>query len=166
MSIYADLIVDFAERTLANLDLIEQAVREGNSEAYDVTQLWNSLLGLIVAPRELDIEVFPETRMSELHALGWPLITTGGKLEPDTLRGLVTALRNAVAHFNVEFHGNGEGEIISVSLWNDATDEWNHPVPYAPRQWQSSLNIRDLEDLARKIAAMYIEQPGIWAASS
>ena len=63
MTAFGDLITDFATRTLVNLDLVKDAAKETDNEAYDVTQLWNSLLGLVVAPREQDIEVFPRTKL-------------------------------------------------------------------------------------------------------
>ena len=53
--IYQDVIRDFAERTRANLRAIERLGTEG-VEAYETTQLLNSMLGLLVFPREEFIE--------------------------------------------------------------------------------------------------------------
>jgi HEPN pEK499 p136 len=153
---YSDLVTDFAKRTLANLDIVKRAVEAGNPEAYEVTQLWNSLLGLIVAPRELDVQRLPSLTLAQLHALGWPDITTGGKLQKATLEGLVRSLRNAVAHFNVEFQANGNGEIHEVWLWNEEM-KGGRPVPNAPHVWDARLDIFQLEELGRKIAATYVK---------
>ncbi len=161
---YQDLITDFAKRTLANLDLVQRAADEGRPDAYEVTQLWNSLLGLIVAPRERDVRRLPKTQLAQLYAIGWPVITTAGKLESETLRGLVGTLRHAIAHFNVEFHANGDGEIQQVSLWNELTDDEGHPLPDHPHRWDGRLDIAQLEQLARKIVATYVHDLGTRAA--
>jgi hypothetical protein len=52
---YRDLIVDFAQRTLRNLDHVQAQARTGDEGVYPVTQLWNSLLGLIVLPHEVHL---------------------------------------------------------------------------------------------------------------
>jgi hypothetical protein len=161
---YSDLITQFAKRTLANLDLVKQASDDGNSDAYEVTQLWNSLLGLIVLPRERDVRRLPKIKLTNLHAVGWPDITTAGKLESETFRGLIGTLRNAVAHFNVEFHANDEGEIREVSLWNEAMDDEGHPLPDHPHRWDGRVDIYKLEQLARRIAATYVDDLGTQAA--
>jgi hypothetical protein len=161
---YSDLITDFAERTLDNLDLVKRAVADGDPDAYEVTQLWNSLLGLIVAPREMDVRRLPRIRLTELHAAGWPNVTTAGKLESETLRGLVGNLRNAVAHFNVKFHVDEDREIRAVSLWNDTIDDEGRPLPDQPHRWDGYLDMDQLEQLARKIAATYVDNFGNRAA--
>jgi len=51
---YGNLIRDFAERTIQNLNFIQAQASAADPDAYEVTQLWNSLLGLIVLPQELD----------------------------------------------------------------------------------------------------------------
>lgn len=153
---YPDLITDFAKRTLANLDLVKRAADEGRADTYEVTQLWNSLLGLIVAPRERDMKILPKIPLAQLHAVGWPVITTAGELQSETLRGLVGTLRNAVAHFNVEFHADRGGEIQYVSLWNEATDK-GRPLPGRPHSWDGRIDIDQLEQLARKIASTYVD---------
>jgi hypothetical protein len=161
---YEDLITDFAKRTLANLDLVKRAAIEGHPDAYEVTQLWNSLLGLIVLPRERDVRRLPRIRLAQLHAGGWPVMTTAGELQSEDLRGLVGTLRNAVAHFNVKFHANGHGEIQRVSLWNEVTDDKGHALPDHPHRWDGQLDIYQLEQLARKIAATYVDGLGTRAA--
>ncbi len=153
---YSDLITDFATRTLTNLDLVKDAVAQGNPDAYEVTQLWNSLLGLIVAPRETDMGRLPQTPLAKLYATGWPDITTKGQLEAETLRGLVGTLRHAVAHFNVEFHPDADGEIREVSLWNEKTLR-GQPLPGRPHRWDGRVNVDELERLARLISATYLE---------
>lgn len=56
---YTNFIVDFARRTLLNLDYMQAQADRGVEDVYPVTQLWNSLLGLVVLPRELDVNSLP-----------------------------------------------------------------------------------------------------------
>src|SRR5262249_2901464 len=95
---YETLVADFADRTIANLDFIRKAKAAGE-DVYEVTQLWNSLLGLIVALPARQRDRLPLTPLDVLYSAGWPNITTSGKLRHDNLLGLITYMRNAVAHF-------------------------------------------------------------------
>jgi hypothetical protein len=161
---YADLIPDFVRRTLANLDLVKRAAAAGDPSAFEVTQLWNSLLGLVVAPREKDVGSLPRTRLPELYAQGWPVITRGGALQDETLVGLVSAMRIAIAHFHVEFQADSEGVIQGVALWNVKTDEKGRPIPDGPHRWDGRLGVAELEKLARNIAGTYLMTFGRRAA--
>ena len=69
---YESVIRDFAERTRKNLRAIEDLQAKGG-EAYEVTQLVNSMLGLLVFPRERFIDQIPQTSLSDLEADGWPV---------------------------------------------------------------------------------------------
>lgn len=51
MEYHERFIIDFAKRTRANLEFIEQAKPSGD-QVFEVTQLVNSLLGLLVFSRE------------------------------------------------------------------------------------------------------------------
>ena len=152
---YTDLAADFARRTLQNLDYVQKQARRGEEGVYEVTQLWNSLLGLIVLPHERVIRRLPTTPRTEMSPQGWPLVTTAGG-EPKSLRDLVRRLRNAVAHFNVEFNAGFNREITSVTMWNEKMDENRKPIPDS-RGWVGRIEVAELEDLARLIANTYVE---------
>lgn len=74
------LLPDFARRTLANLQLIEDhdrregqiGVPEEERSAFPVSALVNSLLGLIVFPKEEYAARLPNPTLDELIADGWP----------------------------------------------------------------------------------------------
>jgi hypothetical protein len=149
-----EFISDFARRTLHNLDRIKQAEDEGEVNVYPVTQLWNSLLGLIVLPRERDGDRIPKMPISDLWAGGRPLVTER-KGASRTLRQLVTSLRNAVAHGGVKFDPDEHGEIVSLTLWNLPRGEWDQPRE--SRTWEGFIAEPDLEPLARLIAETYAE---------
>jgi hypothetical protein len=149
---YADLIADFSRRTLRNLDHVQGQGRDGNLAVYPVTQLWNSLLGLIVLPRERDVRRIPKTPMSELWAQGWPRLTTSGpETEHQSLHDLVSALRHAVAHFNVEFESGTDREISSVKLWNER-------FRTSERVWEGRISATELDRLARLPSQMMIRR--------
>lgn len=59
---YKNVIEDFADRTRTNLALVERYAANGG-EAYEVTQLINSLLGLLVSPRERLPRRIPRTQV-------------------------------------------------------------------------------------------------------
>ncbi len=77
---YKDVLVDFARRTLMNVNHIRQLEQEQRNSgtsleclsAFSVTQQVNSLLGLIVFPKEGYKEHIPNKTLSELVAEGWP----------------------------------------------------------------------------------------------
>lgn len=150
---YESFVVDFSRRTLRNLDAIRRLERDGD-DVYPVTQLWNSLLGLVVLPREREVRL-PKWRMTRLYAEGWPQISLSAGHENMTLSSLVYNLRIAVAHFNVEFSEDEKHEISSIKVWTSALDENNLPIK-GSAAWEARIGVDDLERLARKIAETYV----------
>lgn len=148
---YNDVITDFAKRTMANLDFVHEQVLNGNESLFYVTQLWNSLLGLIVLPLETDKQDgggrIPETPMAELRSQGWPRLTTEGGTDNETLRDLLWNLRHAAAHANVKFMPEGtERQIASVKLWN---------IKGGKRVWEGKATVDELARFVRLLAAEY-----------
>jgi hypothetical protein len=147
---YNEVIADFAWRTKQNLDFIQKGVHGGQEGLFEVTQLWNSLLGLIVLPLETDKKNgdrhIPATPMSELATVGWPrLSSTGGNDE--TLHELLWNIRHAVAHANVEFLAQSPGsEIGSVKLWNERSGK---------RVWDGQVTVSELRRFVGLIADLY-----------
>lgn len=98
MSYLSDFERSFSEHTLQ--------IVKSYSGPYDATLMVNSLLGLLVVPKETFLKAIPESPLTELPKWGISqrsIICSGnpGKTnpKPDTLRGLVINLRHAVAHF-------------------------------------------------------------------
>jgi len=77
---YKDVLADFAHRTLQNLAHIRRLEQEQRDcgvpleclSAFPVTQQVNSLLGLVVFPKEGYKEHIPNKTLAELVAEGWP----------------------------------------------------------------------------------------------
>src|SRR5262245_31444769 len=108
---YESVIRDFAERTRKNLRVIEQLQAKGE-EVYEVTQLINSMLGLLVFPKEEFVDQIPDTSLQDLQESGWPIPrVSSGFPQAKDLRELIRYLRNAIAHFNLEFIKDGTNEI-------------------------------------------------------
>ena len=114
---YQHLVRDFARRSRRNLDFIREARKRGE-EVYEVTQLVNSMLGLLVLPKERYLQNIPDVSLDDLRRDGWPEPVLNGKFSRVTgLRDLVGALRHSVAHFNIEFTETG-GEIDGIQMSN------------------------------------------------
>ena len=142
MDYQKQFIIDFAKRTRANLEFIEAAQSRGEN-VFEVTQLANSLLGLLVFPREHYMKSIPNTHLSELAEQGWPTIrTTHGKLKQNNLKQLMRMLRNSIAHCNVEFIADENSEIIGIKVWNKNDN--------GEKTWQAKLSIDDLRSIAFK----------------
>lgn len=144
-----EVIIDFARRTRANLEFIEHAEKCGES-VFEVTQLANSLLGLLVFPREHYMERIPDTPLPELVEQGWPNVrTTHGQISPNTLKQLMKMLRNGIAHCNVDFVVGEDRKITGIQVWNKT----NAGI----KTWHAELTINDLRTIAIKFVEL-IEQ--------
>ncbi len=117
---YEEVVRDFALRTRKNLEAIE-ALQSLDAGVFEVTQLINSMLGLLVFPQQEYVESIPKTPLEELRRDGWPIPRVTGEFQQVTdLNQLVRYLRNAVAHFNIVFIGDGENNIKVLRVWNMA----------------------------------------------
>ena len=148
---YQDLVRDFAERTKKNLEAIEHLLRQGK-EVYEITQLINSMLGLLVFPREEFVSRIPKTPLTDLHRDGWPTPKViDGFPRVKHLRELVRYLRNAIAHFNIEFISNSDRQISGVRLWN--TDPRTNT-----KTWEAELNPEDLRNIAERFTDLILRE--------
>jgi len=144
---YKQLVKDFAERTLSNLESIERLKTDDpGRRVYETTQLINSLLGLIVLPREQEFMKIPATPLSELVEQGWaiPKMIVDHPKTPD-LQRLIHYLRNAVAHFRLEFMTDGR-ELIGVKMWNEPK--------HGSRDWEVDLLLEELRDITKRFSTL------------
>jgi hypothetical protein len=151
---YEDLVRDFAARTRRNLEFINQHHSDSEAEVYEVTQLINSLLGLLVFPQQRFIDQIPAIPLKELEAQGWPRIRTSPNYpECQDLKKLVRYLRNAVTHFNVEFIPNTRGQIHGLKVWNK--DPKTSKIT-----WEAELSLDELRAIVR-LFMQQLESSGI-----
>jgi hypothetical protein len=150
---YDDVVRDFAERTRKNLSAIERLGSAGD-EVYEVTQLVNSMLGLLVFPREEFVNEIPELALGDLEADGWQVPRVVGELpQAANLRELVRYLRNAIAHFNVRFVGDGSQVITVLRLCN--TEPRRNR-----RTWEADLGVEELRAIAEPFVDLLLgERP-------
>ncbi len=160
---YQNLVRDFADRTLKNLEAIEAAVKsDPDAELYEVTQLINSMLGLLVFPEQRYLNRIPQTPLDDLRANGWPVPTMKGTPpHANDLRDLVRCLRNGISHFNLEFTSDGR-VITGITIWTCATDSQGHYIKkggHRVREWEAQFGLRELREIARKFVTMLLGVP-------
>ena len=108
----------FAERTRRNLELAKKSYSV-RKDFHVVTQLVNSLLGIVVIPwqrHSRDCEQdFESNTSARLFKKGWPNWKFTGKKEDrasETLADLVGNLRIAAAHGHYDFSGDPESRLL------------------------------------------------------
>lgn len=138
----------FAQRTLQNLDHIEQARKAGDDDVHVITQRTVSLLGLIVFPW---LEGFDESiKSKELRTLeeeGWPSwsFLQG---ESKTLGDLLRHLRNAIAHKRLRFSSDSrDPEEVRIEFADAKSDE-------ATAYWRAEISADALLDFCRRFVAL------------
>ena len=142
---YQNVVKDFAKRTKHNLKLIEENKSRGE-EAYEVTQLINSCLGLLVLPQQRYMNSIPKTPIDDLIKEGWVIPrVTGNFPQIEDLNQLIRYLRNAVAHFNITFISDSENEIDTLKVWN---------VNRGIKTWEAVLGLHELKTILDKFADM------------
>jgi len=152
---YEDVIRDFALRTKTNLEFIESWSNEDSSKSdvYETTQLINSLLGLIVFPREEYMSRIRRIPLQELVNDGWTVPRVIGQYpQAKDLRDLIYKLRHAVSHFNLEFISNIEGQISGIKVWNCDMNKKQEII------WVAELEIEELRDIAYRFIDLIIKE--------
>jgi hypothetical protein len=135
----------FAERTRENLEFILEASRQGQ-HVQVVTQLVNSMLGLVVFPWEaLVLDRAKQVPFNTLAGDGWPRFhVTLGKC--DTLYDLLWHLRNAVAHGHMTYSSDS---LIPNDVEIRFEDRKNKTTPV---NWVALLRAEDVKEFCRRFA--------------
>lgn len=121
MSMYDEFTKDFAARTLENLNYIETAEKNGET-TYEVTQLINSFLGLIVFPQEQNeervgrVSIDPKI-IDDLH-LDVTENTYTGRHKEVNLQNLIYHFRNAISHGHIEPHADKDKKIFGLEFYD------------------------------------------------
>ena len=154
-----DPVGALVERTLANLRILDElSSQPAPDEPFEVTQMVNSLLSLLVVPRELGTVEFVGSGGHDPHVFAngirkWhaaPVSFTLNEinaLPPQSLRKLLGGLRNSVAHAAFKFESNDDGEIVGI--------EFTHCSRTGVEQWSVTFSVGELrtflEGLAREL---------------
>ena len=147
---YQELVRDFAERTRENLLLVRNSTHSGGP-GFEVTQLVNSMLGLLVLPQQRYFDRIPAITIDKLRELGWPEAVLQADIgSVKDLQVLCRYLRNGIAHFNIEFTATA-GTLDGLVIWNyPGGDSQSH------RNWQVSLSIDDLREVADRFVDLML----------
>jgi hypothetical protein len=163
---YSNVVRDFALRTRKNLEAIDSLVAT-HGDAFEVTQLINSMLGLLVFPQQKYVDTIPKTPLIELKQGGWPIPRVRGEFnQVQDLNQLIRYLRNAVAHFNIEFIDDGRGNIAVLRVWNmlPVKGQDGKPIRDAKgkiierKNWEAELGVNELRGIANRFIEMLLEQ--------
>ena len=153
MAIFTRLETDLCKRTLENLDFIEAAQKEGK-KVYEATQLFNSLLGIIVNVKESRGKNGRKDLFSELYNIKidekikekWRIPICCRK---KSIGSLTNAMRNSIAHIDIKFVGNGTADIESIKFYLDKYDKNQYLV----------FPIKDLNIFIRNLCE-YVKEHG------
>jgi hypothetical protein len=165
--VYEDVVRDFALRTQKNLDAIDRLRAKGSSEVYEVTQLINSTLELLIFPQQEYVDRIPRTPLSQLRDEGWPIPKVRPKFEQvSDLNELIRYLRNAVAHFNIRFLGDPDGNIDILEVWNERPIRDDRGKLKRDREgnlmqevnWKATLSVDDLRRLTSRFVNLLLDE--------
>jgi len=145
---YKTLVKDFIDRTEHNLKIIEAMKRDGD-EVFEITQLINSLLGLLILPQQNFFDNIPTDSIEEARNQGWKIPDPlDGFNQANNLRDYLRYLRNGIAHFNIEFISNNE-EISGIQIWNQPQK--------SAINWRINLKVDEIKSITNKIKELVNE---------
>jgi HEPN pEK499 p136 len=111
----------------------------------------NSTLGLLVFPQQEFVDRIPETPLSELERDGWPMPKVRrGADRVNNLNQLIRYLRNAIAHFNIEFVGDGRNQVSVLRVWNE--------TPNGVKTWEAELSVTDLRGITERFIRLLLNE--------
>lgn len=108
-------------RTKKNLDAIDKLHSNGDETVYEVTQLVNSCLAVIVHVHESKITKSKDFDLPPVKPNSWPDLSPTKNSLSNPLRWSeqMRLLRNGIAHGNIKFHPENSGkEITHIEIEN------------------------------------------------
>jgi hypothetical protein len=136
--------VSFVQRTRANLDLLDNWRSREEFKPFfetfrEVTNLVNSLLGLVVVPEQKILqEILDRVQPVTLKRSGIPEwnvhFRVEGDGEPTDFFDFVYSLRNAISHYDLDFKGDPDIEevVFEIRPYNKKKLGWD--VIFAPSE--------------------------------
>nr|WP_275406952.1 HEPN family nuclease [Desulfovibrio sp. JC010] len=122
------MLQEYARRTRKNMDYVVASKVSYDRDVYEITQIINSLLGLVVFQYEDFNELIDDTPLAGLDPRIWPECVRNFGPEGFSLRDFLFCFRNALAHSDIELIGNS-GVIAGVKFglnncWKLPADPW------------------------------------------
>ena len=143
-------VYDFIDRTKRNLKKIDDSVQEDPHSFFEVTQLINSAVGLLMFPGEDYLNSLPDLPLENfLEAKHMPRVLYGN-YNFGSLADAVKKIRNSIAHYNVEFV-NYNNEIKGLYLWN-----MPHPDAKKP-DLVIYLSVASLKEIFKEATRAYLK---------
>jgi hypothetical protein len=142
-----------AQRSWINLELIERTFKS-KKEGHVVTQLVQSLLALLVFPKEAKLfELFKRWRLSDMQKSGQtlPVIMKDDEDDTKTLFDLLRHMRNSVCHGLVTFYGEGSHGSESRNLDEIRIEFADRNEPTGPIDWLASIEGDQLRNFLLEI---------------
>jgi len=113
MGNYKNIEHDFIDRTMKLIAQYESILHKYKfEEQYNFTLLLNCLLGVIILPKERLYSHIPNFRLTKILKSEMGLNESNINADYKTLRGLVYALRNSIAHYSFEIISQTDDYLI------------------------------------------------------
>ena len=145
---------EFIRRTKVNLKFIQVAhANDTNDEdVYEVTQFINSMLGLLVFPKEAFYKLIDNKKTLDTYRQdGWeiPVPTIGNKAKWNNLQQYVNHMRNGITHNNIDFSSNDNKEVSGMTIFDQYTKK-------SPKNWEVAFTIEQLIKFTEKMAKYFL----------
>jgi HEPN pEK499 p136 len=140
-------------RSISNLELIERSYAS-HKEGHIVTQLMQTLLMLIVIPKEKGLlDQFRRWRLIDLNEQKWPSLRPIKDDENDTatLYDVLWHMRNSISHGLFTFSGDGAGGSNSRDINEIVVEFQDRNAPTAPIDWELRLEGPEVRKLCKLI---------------
>lgn len=151
MSYYTEFVREFAERSRSNLERIEAKKHRGE-KYYEVTQLINSLLGMLVFIHE--DEILSNKRLVCIP--GFPDVKPIVGKRKTRLSDLVEALRNAVCHGQIKQAATGDSKTITGFTFWTTPSRGEKP---RRRTWEAKYSLAEIRFIAIYLTKLIPELP-------
>ena len=123
MGNYKNIEHDFIERTMKLIAQYEGILHKYKfEEQYNYTLLLNCLLGVIVLPKERLYSHIPNHRLTKALKTEMGLKKSDINTDYKTLRDLIHALRNSIAHYSFEIISETDDYLIDRILFRTPQD--------------------------------------------
>lgn len=130
-----EYVREYIGRTRANYGIIKKLSSHTiDSKSFEVTELINSMVGLLIIPRERYLDQITDNLIDQGLLDKMIRCIRKDDYSDSTLKGIVKHMRNAVAHGRMEFHAekptfNGTPLIIHSVIFQDQ-DSPKRPSKY------------------------------------
>jgi len=144
---------EFIRRTKVNLEFIQTThARDKDKKVFEVTQLINSMLGLLVFPKEAFYDLIDNQKTLDTYRQdGWeiPVPTIGNKANWNNLQQYVRHMRNGVTHRHIEFSSIDNKEVSGMTIW-DTRPRSDKTI------WKVNFTIKQLIKFTEKMARYFL----------